>query len=90
MFQELSKLIVGINEKARNSLFLLCFWLINGKIIIERGDNVKEFIECSFCASEVVIENSSICEVCGDLFCRECIRENEIGEDVCYKCVEVE
>lgn len=40
-----------------------------------------------------IIEDSSDgtkCVVCGDLLCVDCVRKNEIGECVCFHCVESE
>lgn len=34
--------------------------------------------------------NGVRCMVCGDLYCADCIRKNEISEYVCARCVEEE
>lgn len=47
-----------------------------------------------FCENCLTILNEggegTRCEVCGDLYCSDCIRKNEIGEYVCVRCVEEE
>lgn len=47
---------------------------------------------CDFCANclEILSDGEEYirCEVCGDLYCVDCIRKNEIDEYVCVRCVE--
>ena len=49
---------------------------------------------CDFCANCLTILNEGdeyiTSELCGDLYCADCIRKNEIGEYVCIRCVEEE
>lgn len=61
-----------------------------GKIRFLKLDesNQQEYTECACCDTEVIIEDATTCCVCGVWFCQDCIRENAIGEDVCYQCSE--